>query len=182
MMVRLLTDGGFFTILTSVPFKYSAFLMILLCPPLVLEIRLLGGMTWRVTLRRLFILGIFVATGSRHRLCTHPSILLGQCLLPSLGRNSGVLNMSGLNDYLVGLISGNLVGRLLPCLYCYGIFANLATILPRFTNSTPEEWLRNLKLVSQKQCIEHVFGDHRVRFKLFSVPHYLCLFNQGVKV
>jgi hypothetical protein len=55
--------------------------------------------------------------------------------------NSGVLNMSGLNDYLVGLLSGNLVGQLLPCLYCNGIFANLATILPRHTNPTPEERL-----------------------------------------
>jgi hypothetical protein len=32
------------------------------------------------------------------------------------------------------------------------------------------------------QCIEHVFGDHLNIFKLFSVPYYLCLFNQGVKV
>jgi hypothetical protein len=88
--------------------------------------------------------------------------------------------MSGLNDYLVGLLSGNLVGQLLPCLYCDGIFANLATILPRYTNPTPEERLLNLKLASQRQCIEHVFGDHRNQFKLFSVPHYLCLFNQGV--
>jgi hypothetical protein len=32
------------------------------------------------------------------------------------------------------------------------------------------------------QCIENVFWDHRARFKLFAVPHYLHLFNQGVKV
>ena len=81
--------------------------------------------------------------------------------------------MSGLNNYLVGLLSGNLVGQLLPCLSCDGIFANLATILPRFTNPTHEQRLLNLKLVSQRQ---------RNRFKLLSIPHYLCLFNQGVKV
>ncbi len=96
--------------------------------------------------------------------------------------DSGLLNMSGLNDYLVGLLLGNLVGQLLPCLYCDGIFANLATILPRYTSPTPEERLLNLKLASQRQCIKHVFGDHGNRFKLFSVPHYLRLFNQGVKV
>ncbi len=96
--------------------------------------------------------------------------------------DSGVLNMSGLNDYLVGLLSGNLVGQILPCLYCDGIFTNLATILPGHTNPTPEERLLNLKLASPRQCIEHMFGDHRNQFKLFSVPHYLCLFNQGVKV
>ena len=112
-----------------------------------------------------------------------PIGIIGSVFITEIRQNdSGVLNMSGLNDYLVGLLSGNLVGQLLPCLYCDGIFANHATILPRFTNPTPEERLLNLKLASQRQCIEHVFGDHRVRFKLFSVPHYLRLFNQGVKV
>ncbi len=96
--------------------------------------------------------------------------------------DSRVLNMSRLNDYLVGLLSGYLLGQLLPCLYCNGIFANLATILLRYMNPTPEERLLNLKVASQRQCIEHVFGDHRTRYKLFSVPHYLCLYNQGVKV
>ncbi len=96
--------------------------------------------------------------------------------------NSGVLNMSGLKDFFLGLLSGNLVGQLLPCLYCDGIFTNLTTILPRYINPTPEEQLLNLKLASQRQGIEHLFGDHRNRFKLFSVPYYLHLFNQGVKV
>jgi hypothetical protein len=62
------------------------------------------------------------------------------------------------------------------------VFTNLATILPKYINPIPEEQLLNLKLALQRQCIEHVFGDHRNRFELFSVPHYLCLFNQGVKV
>ncbi len=56
------------------------------------------------------------------------------------------------------------------------------TILPRLTNLTPELHLLNVWMASLWQCIEHVFGDHRARFKLFAVPHYLHLFNQGVKV
>jgi hypothetical protein len=32
--------------------------------------------------------------------------------------NNGTLNMSGLSDYLVDLLTGNLIGRLFPCLYC----------------------------------------------------------------
>ncbi len=117
-------------------------------------------------------------TGSRHRLCTYP---VGLVFITEIWQNnSGVLNMSGLNDYLVGLLSGNLVGQLLPCLYCDRIFANLAAILPRYTNPTPEEQLLNLKLASQRQRIKHVFGDHRTRNELFSVPHYLRLYNQGV--
>jgi hypothetical protein len=99
-----------------------------------------------------------------------PIGIIGSVFITELQQNdSGLLNMSGLNDYLVGLLSGNFVGQLLPCLYCDGIFANLARILPRYTNPTPEERLLNLKLASQRQCIEHVFGDHRNRFKLFLV-------------
>jgi hypothetical protein len=79
--------------------------------------------------------------------------------------DSSVLNMSGLNDYLVSILSGNLVGKLVPCLNCDSIFAYLAMILLRFTNPTPEEWLLNLKLALQRQCIEHVLGDHQNRFK-----------------
>jgi hypothetical protein len=112
-----------------------------------------------------------------------PIGIIGSVFITELRQNdSGVLNMSGLNDYLVGLLSGNLVGRLLPCLYCDGIFANLATIVPRYTNPSHEERVLNIKLASQRQCIEHVFGDHRIRYKLFSVPHSLRLFNNGVKV
>jgi hypothetical protein len=112
-----------------------------------------------------------------------PIGIIGSVFITELRQNdSGLLNISGLNDYLVDLLSENLIGQLLPCLYCDGIFANLATILLRYTNPTLEERLLNLKSTSQRQCIEHVFGDHRNQFKLFSVPHYLCLFNQGVKV
>jgi hypothetical protein len=112
-----------------------------------------------------------------------PIGIVGLVFITEIWQNSsGMLNVSGLNDYLVGLLSGNLVGQLLPCLYCNGIFVNLATILPRYTNPTPEEQLLNLKLTSQRQCIKHVVGDHRICYKLFSVPHYLHLYNQGVKV
>ena len=112
-----------------------------------------------------------------------PIGIIGSVFITELRQNdNGVLNMSGLSDYLVSLLSGNLVGRLLPCLYCDGIFANLATILPRYTNPTHEEQILNIKLASQWQFIAHVFGDHRIQYKLFSVSHSLWLFNNGVKV
>jgi hypothetical protein len=134
-------------------------------------------------IQRAFYSGYLRRHGLKAQVVYLPIGIIGSVFITEIRQNdSGVLNMSGLNDYLVGLLSGNLVGQLLPCLYCDGIFANHATILPRFTNPTPEERLLNLKLASQRQCIEHVFGDHRVRFKLFSVPHYICLFNQGVNV
>jgi hypothetical protein len=134
-------------------------------------------------IQRAFYSGYLRHHGLKAQVVYLPIGVIRLVFITELRQNdSGLLNMSGLNDYLVGLLSGNLVGQLLPCLYCDGIFANLATILPRYTKPTPEERLLNLKLASQRQCIEHMFGDHRNRFKLFSVPHYLCLFNQGVKV
>ena len=87
------------------------------------------------------------------------------------------------------LLSGHLLpawlgytGYLFPVLYCDGIFSVLATILPRFRNPSPELQLLNMRLSSMRECIEHVFADHRNRFRLFSVPYRLHLFNRGVKV
>ena len=134
-------------------------------------------------IQRAFYSGYLRRHGLKAQVVYLPIGIIGSVFITEIRQNdSGVLNMSGLNDYLVGLLTGHLVGQLFPCLYCDGIFANLATIVPRYTNPTPEERLLNLKLASQRQCIEHVFGDHRNRFKLFSVPHYLRLFNQGVMV
>ena len=138
---------------------------------------------YKSDIQRAFYSGYLCQHGLKAQVVLLPIGIIGSVFITKLRKNdSGVLNMSGLNDYLVRLLSGNLVGQLLPCLYCDGIFANLATILPRYTNPSPENRLLNLKFASQRQCIEHVFGDHRTRFKLFSVPHYLLLFNQGVKV
>jgi hypothetical protein len=134
-------------------------------------------------IQRAFYLGYLRCHGLKAQVVYLPIGIIGSVFITKLRQNdSGVLNMSGLNNFLLGLLSGNLVGQLLPCLYCDGIFTNLTTILSRYINPTPEKRLLNLKLASQRQCIEHVFGDHRNRFKLFSVPHYLRLFNQGVKV
>jgi len=133
--------------------------------------------------QREFYSGYLRKHGLKAQVVYLPIGIIGSVFITELRQNdSGVLNMSGLNDYLVGLLSGNLVGRLLPCLYCDGIFANLATIVPRYTNPSHEERVLNIKLASHRQCIEHVFGDHRIRYKLFSVPHSLRLFNNGVKV
>jgi hypothetical protein len=50
--------------------------------------------------------------------------LVGSVFITELCQNNnGVLNMSGLNDYLCWLLSGYSIRGLLPCLYCDGIFA-----------------------------------------------------------
>jgi hypothetical protein len=112
-----------------------------------------------------------------------PIGIVGSLFITELRQNdNGVQNISGLNDYLVQLLSGIFLDGLFPCLNCDGIVGTLLAILPRFTNLMPERHLLNMRLASLRQSIEHVFADHRNRFKNFGAPHYLHLFNQGVKV
>jgi hypothetical protein len=130
-----------------------------------------------------FYSGYLRSHGLKAQVVYLPIGIVGSVFITEIHQNdNGTLKMSGLSDYLVDLLTGNLIGRLFPCLYCNGIFPNLSTILPRYTNLTDKERLLNLIFASQRQCIEHVFGDHRICFKLFSIPHYLRLFNQAVKV
>ena len=112
-----------------------------------------------------------------------PIGLIGSIFITEICQNdNGVLNMSGLNDYLCWLLSGHLIRGLFPCLYCDGIFAIHSTILPQCDKPMPEQMYLNLKFASERQCIEHCFCDHRTRFKLFWVPHNFHLFDRGVKV
>ena len=134
-------------------------------------------------IQRAFYSGYLRRHGLKAQVVFLPIGIIGSVFITELRQNdNGVQNISGLNDYLVQLLEGFMIDDLLPALYCDGIFATLATILPRFTNPTPELHLLNMRMASLRQCIEHVFGDHRIRFKLFGVPHYLRLFDNGVKV
>ena len=71
----------------------------------------------------------------KHKLCT---FLLALLVLFSLlsytlhQNNNEVQNMSGLDDYLVELLSGFLFGGHFPSLYVDGIFLMLATICHAF--------------------------------------------------
>jgi hypothetical protein len=112
-----------------------------------------------------------------------PIGIVGSIFITELRQNdNGVQNISSQNNFLVELLSGIFIDGLLSCLYCDGIFATLLAIIPRFTNPMPELCLHNMRLASLWQSIEHVFANHRVRFKNFGLPHYLHLFNQGVRV
>ena len=134
-------------------------------------------------IQRAFYSGYLRKHGLKAQVVYLPIGIIGSVFITELRQNdNGVQNISGLNNYLLELLRGIFVGGLFPCLYCDGIFSVLSTILPRFTNPTPELHQLNMRLASLRQCIEHVFADHRIRFKIFAVPHYLSLFNNGVKV
>ena len=64
--------------------------------------------------------------------------------------DNGVQNISGLNDYLVKLFRRCLlVTGLYPCVFCDGIYAVLATVVPRYVNPTPAQHLLNMRLKDQ---------------------------------
>ena len=80
--------------------------------------------------------------------------------------DNGIQNMSGLNDYLVQLLSGRL-GGLFPHLYGNGIFCILATILPHFLNPSPPLHLQNVSLTLLSECIGYLFSDHHNHYKCY---------------
>jgi hypothetical protein len=91
-------------------------------------------------IQRPFYSGYLHCHGLKAQVVYLPIGVIGLVFITELRQiNSRLLNMSRLNDFLVGFLSGNLVGQLLPCLYCDGIFANLTTILPRYCRS-PETY------------------------------------------
>ena len=97
-----------------------------------------------------------------------PTGTIGFVFIMELYQNdNGVQNLSWLNNDLLQLLMGIFLGGFFLCIYCDGIFASLATILPSSTNPTPELHLLNQRLASLLECIEHIFPDHKNRFQLF---------------
>ena len=138
-----------------------------------------------VDIQRAFYSGYFGCHGYKLQIVFLPIGLIGSVFITEIRQNdNGVQNMSGLNDYLVRLLQGRLVGGRFPCVYADGIFRALLTIMPRYTrpDRTIEQCYVNLKMAGERQCIEHCFGDHRTKFRLFSMPHTLRIYSGGEKV
>ena len=137
----------------------------------------------RPDVQRAFYSGYLRRHGLKAQVVYLPIGIIGSVYITELRQNdNGTLNISGLNNYLVQLLRGFLVDGLFPALFCDGIFAVLATIVPRFRNPSPELQLLNQRLNGMREIIEHIFADHRNRFPLFNVPQHFRLFNHGVKV
>lgn len=109
----------------------------------------------------------FRAHGLKYLVVVFPNGMVGLVYGSSLNTNdNGMLNLSGLNDYLTSILSP--VGQHFPALYGDGIFALLATITGRYRHPTEREKRINAWMASLRECIEHVFAQY---FNLF---HLLC--------
>ena len=100
--------------------------------------------------------------------------------------DSGLLNMSGLNQYLYSLLEKfNLkipsAGNQLPAIYGDGIFPQLPTIVARYQIPDDKETIINRILSSARQSIEHIFALHTNVFSLFSIPQCYKLLVQGTE-
>ena len=127
-------------------------------------------------IQRAFFSGYFHKHGLKAQVVFLPIGLIGSVYIAELRQNdTGVLNMSGLDSYLVRIFTrfNCLVG---------GIFPETNTVCPRHVRPNEDQGLQNLLFAPQRQCIEHVFCDHRTRFKWFGMPHQIRLFNSGVQV
>ena len=114
-----------------------------------------------------------------------PNGMIGSIFIASWRvSDAGLLNLSGLNTYLSSLFHENNIiingtEPSYPVLYGDGIFPNLPTILPRYSNPTVNEKRINTRLANVRQNIEHIFGLHKNVFKLFRHPDRFQLLHQG---
>jgi hypothetical protein len=147
-----------------------------------LATRLYGFM---VDIQRSFYSGYLRDHGYKAQVVFLPIGLLGSIFITEIRQNdNGVQNMSGLNDYLIQLLRGRLIGgdsHAFMSMVYFDIslqFSQGTSILQVKSRTSISKWHLNVK----RQFIEHCFGDHRTKFKLFSMPHSLRIFSDGEKI
>ena len=119
--------------------------------------------------QRSFYSGYFSGHGLKVQALTLPNSIFGSIYLASLRvSDSGLLNMSGLDNYLCSLfrdLNIRMVSAFdqFPALYGDGIFPQLATIVARYSSPDANEQRINVRLASVRQSIEHIFALHKKR-------------------
>ena len=113
--------------------------------------------------------------------------MIGSVFIAALLHNDNwMLYMRGLNSYLVSLLCELvLINGQSPALYGDGVFQILSIIVPLFRLHralTPDELafflFLNWRYSSLRQCIEHVFGQHRNICGIFDSRTHFLLFMQ----
>jgi hypothetical protein len=112
--------------------------------------------------------------------------MIGSIFICSLRHNdNGVQNLSGLNDYLVQLLSPLYQINnqwICPAVYCDAIFTPVATITRPYVNPNEAQRIVNARFSSLREDIEHkfaqIFGSYQVlraswRHQLFFNREYV---------
>lgn len=101
--------------------------------------------------QRAFYSGYFKAHGLKAQVATLPNGMIGSILIASLrNSDSGLLNMSNLNDYLSGLLEEAgmrlpQAGNQLPAVYADGMFPQLSCIVARYRNPQLTRWMHHAR-------------------------------------
>ena len=145
-------------------------------------------------LQRSFYSGYFKAHGLKaHGLKAQvvflPNGMVGSICFASLrNSDSGLLNMSNLNNYFATLFDEaglrvETAGNQYPAIYADGIFPQLTCIVARYRNPQHGRQRRiNRQMASIRQNIEHLFALHYIIFHLFHYPGRFQLLVSGVEL
>ena len=135
--------------------------------------------------QRSFYSAYFAGHGIKVQAVTLPNGMFGSIYIGAwrIG-DSGLLNMSGLDNYLTELFLELNMGMTaaynqLPALYGDGIFPQLATIIARYNTPNENETRINRILASARESIEHLFALHANIFTLFQLPQRFKLLVNG---
>ena len=127
--------------------------------------------------QRAFYSGYFGHHGLKIQAVTLPNGIFGSVYIVALRvSDSGLLDMSGL-DTCLSTIFREFEMKLIsdydqfPALYGDGIFPQLATIVARYNTSDSIESRINLRMLSVRESIEHLFAMHTQTFALFTSAH-----------
>ena len=97
--------------------------------------------------------------------------------------DKGVLNMSGLTDFLIDWFAENnmqLPGGAFPSMYADAIYENTLVVTRRIEDPANEmEELLNLRMNACRQVIEHLFGDLFQLFDLLNKKKKFRLYKKG---
>ena len=119
--------------------------------------------------QRSFYSGYFVSHGFKVQASILPNSMFSSIYLASMRvSDSGLLHMSGLDNYLSSLfceLNITMINKFdqYPAVYGDNIFSQLATIVARYSspNENENENRTNVHLSSMRQSIEHIFVLHK---------------------
>ena len=127
--------------------------------------------------------GYFKAHGLKAQIVFLPNGMIGSAYIESLRHNdNGILNMSGLSDYIHNLI-GHIrlpVHGLCPYLYTDAIYQLTPNITPRMRNPTNDNGIRmNIRMSGLREYVEHLFADFKTLFAIYNQPFRNLMLNNG---